>query len=75
MKRYLLDTNILLLNIKGSDLYKKIEKELDLNNIENITIISVVTKAELLSLGLQNKWGDNTLKKLNQLLRKYLSLV
>jgi predicted nucleic acid-binding protein len=51
MKRFLLDTNICLAFVRGHEVYTQIEDELSLNKSNTITIISVVTKAELLSLG------------------------
>ena len=70
MKRFLLDTNICLAFVRGHESYSKIESELSLNRDDTITMISVVSKAELLSLGKQLGWGKKKLLKLNQLLEK-----
>jgi len=57
MRRFVLDTNIALAYIREHELYKKVETHHDLTNEESMVMISVVTKAELMSLGLQKKWG------------------
>jgi predicted nucleic acid-binding protein len=70
MKRFLLDTNICLAFVRGHEIYSQIEAELSLNDSNAITIISVVTKAELLSLGKRLGWGNQKLSKLDRLLEK-----
>ncbi|MEN7547351.1 type II toxin-antitoxin system VapC family toxin [Rapidithrix thailandica] len=70
MRRFLLDTNICLAFVRGHESYTLIESELSLNRDDTVTMISVVTKAELLSLGKQLGWGNKKLSKLNQLLEK-----
>jgi len=47
-----------------------VEAELDLMSDVALILISVVTKAELISLGIQNGWGNNKIKKLDSLLKK-----
>ena len=70
MKRFLLDTNICLAFVRGHNIYTQIESELSLNDSSNITLISVVTKAELLSLGKRLGWGNQKIGKLERLLEK-----
>lgn len=70
MKRYLLDTSILLGYLRGNELYKRIEEELKLTDTENVVLISVVSNAELLSLGIQNNWGNAKLNSLQNLLSR-----
>lgn len=70
MRRFLLDTNICLASIRGHSIYNIIKKELSLNATDSIIIISIVTKAELLSLGKRRGWGVPKLNKLNNLLEK-----
>jgi len=70
MRRFLLDTNICLAFVRGHDIYNQIEAELSFNDTSNITLISVVTKAELLSLGKRLGWGNQKLGKLERLLEK-----
>lgn len=70
MRRFILDTNICLAFVRGHESYKAIEQELKLDSEECINIISVVTKAELLSLGKRRGWGASKLDKFNRLLDK-----
>ena len=69
MNRYILDTNICLAYVRGkSEFYENIEEQIGLLAPDTLTIISVVTKAELLSLGIQNGWGTKKLNTLEKLL-------
>ncbi|MEL6559321.1 MAG: type II toxin-antitoxin system VapC family toxin [Bacteroidota bacterium] len=70
MRRFLLDTNICLAFVRGHESYNSIERELKLDAEDCINMISVVTKAELLSLGKKLGWGGPKLAKLNRLLDK-----
>lgn len=70
MKRFLLDTNICLAFVRGHEIYNQIEDELSLNDSNAIAVISVVTKAEMLSLGKRLGWGNPKLLKLSKLLDK-----
>jgi tRNA(fMet)-specific endonuclease VapC len=72
MKRFVLDTNVCLAYIRGNELYKLIDDEHQLNDKDSTVIISVVTKAELFSLGVQNNWGHKKFEILDGLLRKLL---
>lgn len=68
MKHIVLDTCIILHILRANELGKK-----SLDIIENlgddvIIIISVVTKAELESLKIQQAWGANRVQKLNAFL-------
>lgn len=68
MRRFLLDTNICLAFVRGHESYISIKQELELDSKECINIISVFTKAELLSLGKRRDWGAPKIAKLNRLL-------
>jgi len=71
MNRFILDTNICLAYIRGkSEFYERVDKQLGLRKPDTLIIISVVTKAELLSLGIQNGWGKKKMKELEKLLDK-----
>lgn len=56
--------------MRANDLYQRIESELSLSEADTAVMISVVTKGELLSLGMQKNWGTKKLSQLNALLRK-----
>ena len=71
MKRFILDTNMCLAYIRGKrEFYDDVDRELGLRESDALVIISVVTKAELLSLGTQNGWGEKKLNRLKALLSK-----
>ncbi len=70
MNRYLLDTNIVLAYLRGYPLYKKIEDDHQLSSPNAIILLSVVSKAELMSLGKQNTWGSQRMRKLSALLQR-----
>ena len=70
MRRFILDTGIVLLSIRGNPLYDTIEKENQLSNSNTAILISVVTKAELLSLAKQLNWGENKQHKLDRILNE-----
>lgn len=74
MNRYLLDTNITLAYLRGHALYQQIEKEHQLAGPDAAVLISVVTKAELLSIGVQNQWGEKKMTALTGLLNKLIIL-
>ncbi len=73
MNRYILDTNICLAYIRGkADFLKQIENRLRLQASNNLILISVVTKAELLSLGKRNGWKSQKINQLSALLNKMI---
>lgn len=72
MNRYLLDTNILLAYLRGHALYRQIENDHQLAGPEAVILISVTTKAELLSIGVQNNWGEKKMNLLGALLNKLI---
>ena len=72
--RFLLDTNILLNLLRGTELYKKVERDLDLTNPSNDILISVVSKGELMALGIRNNWGHTKTQMLSSLLNKLITI-
>ncbi len=68
---YLLDTNIVLIYTRNSDITNSIEEKYDLFNPENELYISVVTVAELKSIILQKNYGERKIKTLEHLLSKF----
>ena len=70
MRRFILDTNICLAYIRGNALYTKVELDHNLSNPDTMVLISVVTKAELFSLAIQNNWENKKLGILDSLLKK-----
>ncbi len=74
MRRFILDTNICLAYVRGHPSYQVVEGALNLQAEGTITLISVVTKGELLSLGIQNGWPTTKMKKLQSLLKKIYTI-
>jgi tRNA(fMet)-specific endonuclease VapC len=72
VKRFLLDTNILLAYLRGHDLYRQIEKDHQLAGPDAVVLISVATKAELMSIAMQNHWGDKKIRQLDDQLAKLI---
>ena len=71
MNRFILDTSMCLAYVRGkNEFYEDIDQRLGLRNPDTLVIVSVVTKAELLSLGIQNGWGEKKLRILDKLLNK-----
>ncbi len=70
MRRYLLDTGILVHYIRKSELYKKIESKERLSEADCLPMISVVSQAEILSFSIQNNWGEKKTHSLQELLSK-----
>lgn len=64
---YVLDTNILIFAIRNAATWEKIKQEhtLTLSN----SYISIVTKAEILSLAEQFAWGKNRIEKLEEIVK------
>lgn len=69
---YLLDTNILLVYVRGNDVTKEIESELQLLSGNHNLMTSVVSVGEIQSLAIRNKWGPRKVKNLQHLLNQFL---
>jgi hypothetical protein len=72
MRRYLLDTGILVHYVRKSPLYQEIETKEKLADVDCMPIISVVTYGEILSFGMQNNWGEKKLQAISALLSKLI---
>lgn len=72
MADYLLDTNILIIYARNSAITRKMEEDLRLLTGEHNLVISAVSVGEVKSLARRNKWGDNKIKRLESLLKKFL---
>jgi len=68
---YLLDTNIVLIYTRDSDITSSIEEKYNLFNSNNELYISVVTVAELKSIILQKNYGEKKIKTLERLLSNF----
>ena len=74
MRRYLLDTGILVNYVRQSPLYQTIEANEKLTEQDCIPFISVVTMGEILSFGIQQNWGQAKLQSLKNLFSKLVVL-
>ncbi len=74
MRRYLLDTGILIHYVRQSHLYQTIETTEKLTEQDCIPFISVVTMGEILSFGIQHNWGKPKLQALKTLFNKLVVL-
>ncbi len=72
MRRYLLDTGILVHYARQSSLYKQIEAEEKLTDPDCMPLISVVSQAEILSFAIQRSWGTKKIQLIQSLLSKVM---
>ena len=71
MRRFILDTNILMAYLKAdTNLFKKVSEDNNLNDDDVFIMISSITKGEILSLALQNNWGERKISVLTKLLNE-----
>ena len=69
MKNYLLDTNLLLYLLRKDARWFKIEDKFSLHQTNNF--VSIISMAELWSIGLRNQWGDNRLNQIETLTQDF----
>jgi predicted nucleic acid-binding protein len=74
MRRYILDTGVLVHYARKSFLYQSIEKEQELTKQDCIPFVSVVTLGEIISFGIQHNWGQPKIQSIKSLLNKLVVL-
>lgn len=72
MRRYLLDTGVLVHYARQSPLYKEIESKEKLLEPDCVPLISVVVYGEILSFAMQHNWGPTKLQSITSLLSKLI---
>jgi tRNA(fMet)-specific endonuclease VapC len=72
MRRYLLDTGILVHVARQSELYKRIEKEQQLGASDSLPMISVVSYGEILAFAHQRNWGTTKRKEIQKVINKLI---
>ncbi len=73
MRNFLLDTNILMAYFKaGNTLLSQISQDNALDDDDAFIMISSITKGEILSIAMQNGWGDRKVNVLKKLLNDFL---
>ncbi len=68
--KYLLDTNILIVYLRNQKTKNYIDQTYQPFDLPNIPLISVVSKGEIKSIGLKNKWGLPRLRSLDTFLNQ-----
>lgn len=74
MRRYLLDTGILVHYARQSPVFQTIESNEGLTQQDCIPFISVVTMGEILSFGIQHNWRQDKLQAIKNWLSKLVVL-
>lgn len=69
--KYIIDTNIILMYVRGNEQIFKLFKQLGLSNKDQTAIVSVVSVGEIESIAIRNRWGSKRLKILNNLLSSF----
>ena len=73
MRNFILDTNILMAYLKADTmLFNKVSEDNNLNDEDAFVMISSITKGEMLSLALQNNWGERKVSVLTKLLNEFV---
>jgi len=73
MRSFVLDTNILVAYFKADrTILKKISEENRLDEDDAFIMISSISKGEILSIALQNNWGERKVETLNSLLTQFI---
>ncbi|MEO6455595.1 MAG: hypothetical protein ABIN97_16055, partial [Ginsengibacter sp.] len=66
MRAFILDTNILMAYLRANNkLYTLVSEDNRLNDEDALIMISTITKGEIQSLAIQNKWGERRIDQLN----------
>jgi len=70
MKRYVIDTSVLLHYIRGKEKFELIEAEVKLLNGQSLPIISSVTLGEINGFIQRRKWGNAKIERFQNMLKK-----
>ena len=70
MRRFVLDTNVLIADMRNSPVMEKINSSLDLQAEDVEILIPIAVKAEILSLATQLGWGEKKMDRLNLYFRE-----
>lgn len=75
MRRFVIDTNIVLAYIRQSPIFQEAEKQLSLTADDAQLIVSVVTIGEIKVLAQRNGWGAKKIEQLEQFFETSLLVV
>jgi len=70
MKKFVLDTGIILHYVRQSDLSQKIESELNLLSQNVVPVVASVSIGEIESFVQRGQWGEKKIKRLKTLISK-----
>lgn len=73
-QHYLLDTNIVVQYVRGSEVAQRIEAQLNLRQQRKRPLISVVSIGELEALARKLKWGQSKVRALRTLVRELVAV-
>lgn len=71
MKKYLLDTNILIHLVRNSGLAQSLVTDLNLTSRENVILLSVVTIGESEAFAKKNNWGSKKIETLKKIVEQF----
>jgi tRNA(fMet)-specific endonuclease VapC len=70
MRRFVLDTNVLLAYYRAHPIYNIIESENTLREQDVVLIMPIAVKAEILSIALQYNWGEKKYKLIKKIVEQ-----
>lgn len=68
MRRFVLDTNILIFYVREHEVYRRVEETCRLTEPDAFIILSVATQAEILSFAEQQNWNEKRMTALQRML-------
>ncbi len=74
MKRYLLDTNVILKCLQSRDFKEDLQQKTKVFDADNQAIISIVTIGELKALAMRNGWGNIKIGLMLNFLQNFIIL-
>jgi len=68
MRRFVLDTNILVFYVREHEVYRRVEETCRLTEPDAFIILSVATQGEILSFAEQQNWNEKRMTALQRML-------
>ena len=72
MRKFVLDTNILLHYVRQSDLAQEVERQLNLLSKDAVPMIASVSIGEILGFVQRQQWGQPKINRLKKLMEKLI---
>ena len=69
---YIFDTNVFLIYMKNAETKIKLTRTFELDNPDNISILSIVTLGEIYALALKNNWGEKRISAIADFVKKFV---